>query len=66
MSILVWLLLAGIVISAFMFVREARVDQTAENVWIEKEGQKYIDRMMEEKEKRGLLEEEEAKKDGPA
>ncbi|SFB95431.1 Sporulation protein YhaL [Bacillus sp. OV322] len=48
----IWIIFAGIIVSAIMAVYTAKQDRKLENDWIEKEGQKYIDRMKLEKEKK--------------
>ncbi|MGV3466954.1 MAG: sporulation YhaL family protein [Heyndrickxia sp.] len=57
MSLPIWIyfVIAGIVISAFMAVKTAKEDRDQEMEWIEKEGEEYIDRMREEKERRKQL-----------
>jgi len=57
MSLPIWIyfVIAGIVISAFMAVKTAKEDRDQEMEWIEKEGEEYIDRMREEKERRNQL-----------
>jgi len=54
MSLPIWIyfVIAGIVISAFMAVKTAKEDRDQEMEWIEKEGEEYIERMQEEKERR--------------
>ncbi len=52
MSIWVWVVLAGIIISAFMTVRSMRVEDQVNEKFIEEEGQVYIARMEKEKEMR--------------
>ncbi|MGE8205129.1 sporulation YhaL family protein [Heyndrickxia sp. NPDC080065] len=54
MSLPIWiyLCLAGIAVSAFMAVKTSREDRKLEQEWIEKEGEEYIERMEEEKERR--------------
>ncbi|GIN84109.1 hypothetical protein J6TS2_04950 [Heyndrickxia sporothermodurans] len=54
MSLPIWIyfVIAGIAISAFMAVKTSREDRMLEQEWIEKEGEEYIERMEEEKEKR--------------
>ncbi|MFS0644824.1 sporulation YhaL family protein [Siminovitchia sp. 179-K 8D1 HS] len=59
MSLPIWLyvVIAGIFVSAFMAVKTAREDREVEQEWIEKEGEVFIKRMEEEKErKRGINE----------
>lgn len=48
----VYLVIVGVFISAFMAVKTAREDREMELEWIEKEGEVYLERMKEEKEKR--------------
>ncbi|MBA9025273.1 MULTISPECIES: sporulation YhaL family protein [Bacillaceae] len=52
MPIWVWIIFAGILVSAWMSVYTARQDRKKENEWIEQEGQKYIERMKKEQEGR--------------
>lgn len=52
MPIWIWLVFIGIVVSAIMSIRAARQDRLRDNAWIEEEGQKYMERMKLEKEKR--------------
>jgi hypothetical protein len=52
MPIWIWFVVAGIVVSAVMAVRTAKIERRQENNFIELEGQKYIDRMKEEQEKK--------------
>ncbi|CAH0344377.1 sporulation YhaL family protein [Bacillus sp. CECT 9360] len=52
MTIWIWAVLAGIIVSAIMAVRTARQERKVEDDFIEQEGQKYIERMKEEKEKK--------------
>ncbi|WP_078381560.1 sporulation YhaL family protein [Sutcliffiella halmapala] len=49
-----WMLLVviGICFSAYMTLRTAKEDREVETVIIEKEGQVYMDRIQEEREKR--------------
>lgn len=49
-----WMLLVviGICFSAYMTLRTAKEDKEIETVIIEKEGQVYMDRIQEEREKR--------------
>ena len=49
MSFIVAGCIVGIVISAFMVLKTSKEEQNIEKEWIEQEGQKYIDRMHEEK-----------------
>ncbi|WP_308315080.1 sporulation YhaL family protein [Bacillus sp. M6-12] len=52
MPIWIWFVVAGIIVSAVMAVRTARLERVQEQEWIEQEGQKYIDRINEDKEKK--------------
>ena len=52
MSFIVAGCIVGIVISAFMVLKTSKEEQYIEKEWIEQEGQKYIDRMHEEKERK--------------
>ncbi|PLT33788.1 sporulation YhaL family protein [Bacillus sp. V5-8f] len=52
MPIWVWLVLAGILVSAVMTVRTAKQERKEDDLYIEQEGQKYIDRMNEEIERK--------------
>lgn len=52
MSFIVAGCIVGIVISAFMVLKTSKEEQNIEKEWIEQEGQKYIDRMHEEKERK--------------
>ncbi|RFU64406.1 hypothetical protein D0469_18725 [Peribacillus saganii] len=52
MPIWIWFVVAGIIVSAVMAVRTARLERIQEQEWIEQEGQKYIDRIREDKEKK--------------
>ncbi|MFJ8244574.1 sporulation YhaL family protein [Peribacillus asahii] len=52
MPIWIWFVFIGIVVSAIMAIRAARQERMTENAWIEEEGQKYIERMKLEQEKR--------------
>ncbi len=52
MPIWIWFVFVGIVVSAIMAIRTARQERLIENTWIEEEGQKYIERMRIEQEKR--------------
>lgn len=51
MSLPIWIyvVVAGVFISAFMAVKTAKEDRDMEEEWIEKEGQVYLDRMQKEK-----------------
>jgi hypothetical protein len=51
---LVYLIVAGIIISAFMTVKTTRDDRVAENEWIESEGNRFMKRIeLEKNRKRG-------------
>ncbi len=52
MEIWIYFVIAGIIVSGFMAVRAARQEKQIEDQWIEQEGEKFIARMNEEKEKR--------------
>ncbi|MFJ7639038.1 sporulation YhaL family protein [Peribacillus sp. NPDC097264] len=52
MPIWIWFVFIGIIVSAVMSIWTARKERMIDEAWIEKEGQKYIDRMIEEREKR--------------
>ncbi len=58
MTLPIWLyvVVAGIFVSAFMAIKTAREDREFEQEWIEKEGKVYIERMEEEKERRKHVE----------
>lgn len=51
----VYAVVTGIIISAFMALKTAREDRVIEMEIIEREGEIYITRLNEEKEKRGLI-----------
>ncbi|MCJ8005897.1 sporulation YhaL family protein [Lederbergia wuyishanensis] len=55
LPIWVYLVILGIFSSAFMALKTAKEDKEIETEWIEKEGQVYIDRMEQEKERRGRV-----------
>jgi Sporulation protein YhaL len=57
MTLPIWmyLVVAGIFGSAFMTIKSAKEEKTQEDEWIEKEGEVYIHRMEEEKEKKRQL-----------
>lgn len=59
MSLPIWIyfVIAGIAISAFMAVKTSREERKLEQEWIEKEGEEYIERMQEEKERRKQVKE---------
>jgi hypothetical protein len=48
----VYVVISGIIFSAYMVIRTARNEQEIENSFIENEGQVYIERMNQEKEGR--------------
>ncbi|HLU21106.1 sporulation YhaL family protein [Lederbergia graminis] len=48
----VYFVIVGIFVSAFMAVKTAKEDREMETEWIEKEGQVYVERMEQEKERR--------------
>ncbi|WP_456271917.1 sporulation YhaL family protein [Bacillus sp. AK031] len=54
MTLPIWMyfIVAGIFVSAYMAMRSAKEDRDVENEWIEQEGEVYIKRMEDEKEKR--------------
>ncbi|MCK2019107.1 sporulation YhaL family protein [Peribacillus frigoritolerans] len=52
MPIWIWFVFIGIIVSAIMSIWTARQDRLIDDAWIEKEGQKYIERMEEERERR--------------
>jgi hypothetical protein len=54
MSLPIWVyfVIAGVLISAFMAIKTAREDRDDEMEWIEKEGEVYMNRLEEEKERR--------------
>lgn len=51
----VYAVVTGIIISAFMALKTSREDRVIEMEIIEREGEIYITRLNEEKEKRGLI-----------
>lgn len=59
MTLPIWLyfVIAGIFISAFMAIKTAREDHEYEREWIEKEGEVYIERMEDEKQRRRQIRE---------
>ena len=59
MTLPIWLyfVIVGIFVSAFMAIKTAREDREFEKEWIEKEGEVYIERMEEEKERRKQIRE---------
>ncbi|MFD9624790.1 sporulation YhaL family protein [Peribacillus muralis] len=52
MPIWIWFVFFGIIVSAVMSIWTARQERLIDDAWIEKEGQKYIERMEEERERR--------------
>ncbi|EKN70495.1 Sporulation protein YhaL [Schinkia azotoformans MEV2011] len=48
----IYLVLAGIVFSAYMMIKTAKEDQEVDMEYIEKEGEIYIQRMEEERARR--------------
>jgi hypothetical protein len=54
MSLPIWVyfVIAGVLISAFMAIKTAKEDRDDEMEWIEKEGEVYMNRLEEEKERR--------------
>ena len=56
MPLWIWFVFIGIVVSAVMSIRTARQERLIEETWIEEEGQKYMERMRIEQEKRGMTE----------
>ena len=52
MSFFIVSCIVGIVVSAFMVIKTGRDENKIENDYIEQEGQKYIERMHEEKARR--------------
>jgi len=52
MSFFITFCIVGIAVSAFMVVKTGREESQVEQEWIEQEGQKYIERMHEEKTRR--------------
>lgn len=52
MYLIIGLLIGGIVISGFMAVKTGREERASENEWIEQEGNVFIARMHEEKERK--------------
>ncbi|AMM92067.1 hypothetical protein FC682_05345 [Peribacillus simplex] len=52
MPIWIWFVFIGIIVSAVMSIWTARQERLIDDAWIEKEGQKYIERMEEERERR--------------
>lgn len=57
MPIWVYIVITGIFASAIMAIKTAREDRAMETEWIEKEGQVYVDRMEQERERRKQVEE---------
>lgn len=58
MPIWIWFVLAGIIVSAVMTVRTAKQERKEEDLYIEQEGQKYMDRMNEEKDRKNQVQQE--------
>ena len=56
MPLWIWFVFIGIVVSAVMSIRTARQERLIEETWIEEEGQKYMERMRIEQEKRRMTE----------
>ena len=56
MPLWIWFVFIGIVVSAVMSIRTARQERHIEETWIEEEGQKYMERMRIEQEKRRMTE----------
>ncbi|MBM7586424.1 high-affinity Fe2+/Pb2+ permease [Bacillus pakistanensis] len=54
MTLPIWMyfIVAGIFVSAFMTLRAAKEERETENEWIEKEGEVYIKRIEDERERR--------------
>ncbi|MCP3741609.1 sporulation YhaL family protein [Rossellomorea sp. BNER] len=54
MTLPIWMyfIVAGIFVSAFMTLRTAKEERETENEWIEKEGEVYIKRIEDERERR--------------
>lgn len=48
----IWIVFAGIVVCAVMSILTARQDRKVDNQWIEDEGEKYMERLRVEREKR--------------
>ncbi|HZG74084.1 MAG TPA: sporulation YhaL family protein [Chondromyces sp.] len=61
MTFPIWMyvVVAGIFFSAFMTVRTSKAEREAEMSFIEQEGEVYMQRLEEERKKRGLQENEE-------
>jgi len=57
LPIWIYLVVVGVFVSAFMAIKTAREEREIEKEWIEKEGEIFIERMEEEKERRGLMKE---------
>ncbi|WP_017754268.1 sporulation YhaL family protein [Calidifontibacillus oryziterrae] len=51
----IYFVLAGIVFSAYMMIKSVRKDQEIDQSFIEKEGEVYIERMKQERERRRQL-----------
>ncbi|MEW4223691.1 sporulation YhaL family protein [Rossellomorea marisflavi] len=54
MTLPIWMyfIVTGIFVSAFMTIKSARQEKVQEDEWIAKEGEVYMTRMEEEKERR--------------
>ena len=63
MPIWIWFIFAGILVSAVMAVYTARKDQVQEQDWIEQQGQKYMERMLQEQEIRSSEQDNSEQKD---
>jgi Sporulation protein YhaL len=50
-----YFIVVGIFVSAFMTIKSAKDEKNMEDEWIEKEGEIYIKRMEQEKEKKRQL-----------
>ena len=59
MSLPIWvyLVVVGVFTSAYMAIKTAREDRAVESEWIEKEGQVYVERMEQERERRKQVDE---------
>ncbi|WP_368654511.1 sporulation YhaL family protein [Ornithinibacillus sp. 4-3] len=53
----IWLIVLGVCFSAYMTFRTAREEKQIEIQFIEEEGKKYMERIAEERKKRGLVKE---------
>jgi hypothetical protein len=52
LPIWIYFVIAGVLISAFMAIKTSKEDRDHEMEWIEKEGEVYMNRLEEEKERR--------------